>query len=358
MSRCYGRVFLAAIFLLAAGRLAWAGSGNKTKKLSELAAGQVVRIGGVSFVKTANNQLVATSLCPQGSTYSSFYKGCVVKTTDFAYTGGEQTFAALADHYYVLEVWGASGGSAPYSRGGYGGYSIGVYNSQQNINLYLTIGGIGTDSQAGYNGGGLGKVGTVNKQFGYGGGASHVARRSGQLLTLIDYQDSILIVAGAGAGAADYHRSSVVNNGIGGDGGGWIGRQGGRGGSDGYLASGGNQTNAGYSEISESTIGSFGSGGNGKPNNSSAGGGGGGFYGGGGGYCSGGGGGSGYIGSSALLSLTNFPKHMTCYECLESTDSATLTFSSTCASETPTADCAKVGNGHARITQLSVYLGI
>ena len=120
MSRWNGQIFLATLSILLAGSLSslaivkmhtHAASGNKTKKLSELTVGQVVKVGGVSFVKTAADQLVAINLCPDGSTYSSFYQGCVSTTTDFAYTGGEQTFSVPADGYYVLEVWGAQGGS-------------------------------------------------------------------------------------------------------------------------------------------------------------------------------------------------------------------------------------------------------
>ena len=162
MSRAYGRIFLAAIFLSLLANKAYAASGNKTKKLTELTAGQVVKIGGVSFVKTANNQLIATSLCPEGSSYSSLYKGCVVTTTNFAYTGGIQTFSASADTNYVLEVWGGAGGygrSTTY-RGGYGGYAIGLYRSATAATLYVVVGGQGgnavkdqTNYAGGYNGG-------------------------------------------------------------------------------------------------------------------------------------------------------------------------------------------------------------
>ena len=49
---------------------------------------------------------------------------------------------------------------------------------------------------------------------------------------------------------------------------------------------------------------------------------------------------------------------MACRDCATSTDSNTYTISNTCFQQDPTPDCAKRGHGAARITQLSVYLGI
>lgn len=43
---------------------------------------------------------------------------------------------------------------------------------------------------------------------------------------------------------------------------------------------------------------------------------------------------------------------MTCYNCETSNEVATKTISVTCASEEPKADCAKIGNGYAKITYL------
>ena len=41
---------------------------------------------------------------------------------------------------------------------------------------------------------------------------------------------------------------------------------------------------------------------------------------------------------------------MYCYNCTESTEESTKTISTTCTSATPTENCAKSGNGYARIT--------
>ena len=44
---------------------------------------------------------------------------------------------------------------------------------------------------------------------------------------------------------------------------------------------------------------------------------------------------------------------MYCYNCTESSEEATKTISTTCHSSTPTENCAKIGNGYARITLIS-----
>ena len=76
-------------------------------------------------------------------------------------------------------------------------------------------------------------------------------------------------------------------------------------------------------------------------------GGGAGFYGGAGAYGINGAGGSGYIGNTLLTDKT-----MYCYNCTESNEESTKTVSTTCAEETPTENCAKKGNGYARITYI------
>ena len=107
------------------------------------------------------------------------------------------------------------------------------------------------------------------------------------------------------------------------------------------------------------SLGGFNGGGNGHwdKKDDDASGGGGGYFGGYGGYIADvndhlndaipGAGGSGYIGNSLL---TN--KAMYCYNCTESNEESTKTVSTTCAEETPTENCAKKGNGYARITYI------
>lgn len=129
----------------------------------------------------------------------------------FDYTGKEQVWSVPVTGYYLIEAWGASGGSSTNSGvtnvGGYGGYSQGVVKLTSKQTLYVNVGGEGvygttsTAGNGGYNGGGNGTKGTysnVIRAGGGGGGATHVALASGLLSTLSGGVSNILIVAGGG----------------------------------------------------------------------------------------------------------------------------------------------------------------
>ena len=268
----------------------------------------------------------------------------------FNYTGNEQIFTAPFDGTYKLEVWGAQGADSSNATGGYGGYSYGNMQLTKGTTLYIYIGGNSPRNEAGYNGGGIGQyqAGTVTKVGGGGGGATHIATKTGLLSTLSSSLSNILIVSGGGGGAGEYTgRLGGAAGGI----------QGNSGVGTCYIPTGGTQTAGGTNGDNDGTNAAFGLGG-GAPNGTTAsgtwgaGGGGGGYYGGGaasyktGGNCgAGGAGGSGYIGNSLL---TN--KVMYCYNCTESSAETTKTISTTCHNSTPTENCAKEGNGYARIS--------
>ena len=164
---------------------------------------------------------------------------------------------------YKMECYG----SKSYD-GVKGGYSCGIYDSNQDTTVFLYCGGNRSGS-LGYNGGGKGA-----------GGATHIALKSGLLKTRkSDYKDTVLLVAG-GAGYGGE-----------GTGGGESGAQGdGNGQSAGSMwnysgvgislpvAKPGTQTCGGEGSNSSGEDGSFGLGGSGNDC-----GGGGGLYGGGGG---------------------------------------------------------------------------
>ncbi|MCI5967131.1 MAG: glycine-rich protein [Tenericutes bacterium] len=316
--------------------------------------------------------------CPNGGTLSSDGKTCInttykcndgdilsgtkctkySNTMTFDYTGNEQKFTVQKSGTYKLEVWGAQGGS--YSTtyyGGYGGYSTGIMKLNANTNLYINIGGQGVDLIGGYNGGGPVNDSNNGKA---GGGATHISTTSSLLSSLSNQIDSILIVAGGGGGAAQ--RGGQYGNGNGGSAGGYIGSNGESvEHSNGYgyaYGSGGTQDSGGHivwfsstqleSDKVSNTYGYFGKGGGYYGNSTyAAAGGGGGFYGGGSSMHGGAGGGSGYIGNSLLAN-----KAMYCYNCSESTKEATKTISTTCNANLPVENCAKQGNGYARITYL------
>ena len=146
-----------------------------------------------------------------------------------------------------------------------------------------------------------------------------------------------MIVAGGGGGAY-----SGLN---GASGGGFQGNNGAdRTGSEYKKAYGGTQVAAGTGY----KIGGFGYGGSCRvSHDTNCSGGGAGFYGGAGAFGINGAGGSGYIGNTLLTDKT-----MYCYNCTESSEESTKTVSTTCAEETPTENCAKKGNGYARITYI------
>ena len=273
----------------------------------------------------------------------------------FDYTSDEQIYISKLDGYYKLEVWGAQGGNIGNYVGGYGGYSIGYIYLSGNQQLYIAIGGAGSQSDTGgYNGGG--SLVSGQSSFGAsGGGATHIATQSGVLSSLQDAIDSILIVSGGGGGANN--RSSNYGEGNGGYGGGYVGGTGqslnhsnsygygyGRGGTQSEGGSSywqGNSANPllpgmfGTASLPDATTNFVQSGA------------GGGYYGGGGSTHGGAGGGSGYIGNSLLSN-----KAMYCYNCTTSSAEATKTVSTTCHSANATENCAKEGNGYAKITYI------
>ena len=272
---------------------------------------------------------------------------------NFDYTGGEQEFTTPCSGEYKLETWGAQGGGDTTYVGGYGGYSVGNVSLVSAQNFYLNIGEkgkycTGNECTTGntYNGGGSCKSldsytsGAVSN-CGSGGGATHIATKSGLLSTLENSKSNILIVAGGGGGA---NYCNGVNYASGGHGGGYIGVSAiDLGAIDfslngGLEASGGTQID-GYA---------FGQGSVYIENINANVGGGGGYFGGKSSTINGAGGGSGYIGNPLLTNKT-----MYCYNCKESTEKSTKTISTTCTSETPTENCSKQGNGYAKITLIS-----
>ena len=296
--------------------------------------------------------------------YGKLKSLCILgQVWNFDYTGGEQTFTAPCDGEYKLETWGAQGGYGVNTNkenglnqwivhpGGYGAYSAGSVSLVNDQKVYINVGGEGTSTakstsqmgitQGGYNGGGNGYI------YAGGGGATHISLSTGLLSTFSNNKNNLLIVSGGGAGTAAHFEGGGFCNG--GSGGGYKG-------NDGISG----VENVGYNHntfvsgagATQTTGFAFG-----KGYSYSSGinhsGGGGGFYGGmndPNAYtswysCSGGG--SGYIGNS---SLTN--KSMYCYNCTPSSVESTKTISTKCKSETPTENCAKQGDGYARITFL------
>ena len=275
---------------------------------------------------------------------------------EYAYTGDVQTFTATKGGLYKLETWGAQGGNANSTYiGGYGGYSTGVVKLKKGETVYIHVGGQGTNcsgerctAAGGYNGGGNSVGNEVcgsEQELGSGGGATHIATSSGLLSTLENNKNSILIVSGGG-GAGNY--CNQWNYAAGGSGGGMNGVNSIDLGAPDWNSNGGPAATGG------TQISGFAFGRGGTYNLDSIGGGAG-YYGGVNSAINGAGGGSGYIGSTRLTTTDQVTKHMSCYNCTTSDAESTKTISNTCHSSAATADCAKEGDGYARIMFIEEY---
>ena len=244
---------------------------------------------------------------------------------NFDYTGDIQKFTPECSGKYKLEVWGAQGGvgysNSSYEYSGKGGYSYGEITLESSATVYVVVGQRPSTYTGGYNGGGNGNGYGQSCTTGGGGGATHIATRTGLLSSLQSYNDDILIVAGGGGAGT----SSIDARG--GAGGGNNGETPPN--SNGtYNTTGGTQSTGGSGYGS----GSFGQGGLGY--GCDGGGGGAGYYGGGGGYGDGGAGGSGYLNASLLSNDT------------------TLAGNQTFKAPGGNNETGHTGNGYARITYL------
>lgn len=313
-----------------------------------------VTINGEDVLWYSDNKLYnnkATTDTKYTMRQNTIYKStpnCALASRTFNYTGNEQLFIAPETGRYKLETWGAQGGGVDKNYyGGYGGYSKGTILLNQGDVLYVNVGGAGAIADTldkkytgGYNGGGSSLVqndtSAVSKYYPSGGGATHISTMSGEL-KMVEINSVYIISGGGGAGS---YQPSNGSYSIGGHAGGYIGSHASndKGGSGGTQSAGGTATNG--------ADGLFGLGATITNAKYGGTGGGGGYYGGGAGiYWYGSGGGSGYIGNSLLLNKT-----MYCYNCTESSAETTKTISTTCHNSTPTENCAKEGNGYARIT--------
>ncbi|MBO4956761.1 MAG: hypothetical protein J6C50_02910, partial [Rickettsiales bacterium] len=152
---------------------------------------------------------------------------------EFEYTGSVVHFciprgSKESGLTYTFELWGAQGGT---DYGGKGGYTKGVLISDNYNNgdkYYIVVGGAGDVVNAtstasaitnnSYNGGGFARSIDIGKAVysGAGGGATHVALRSGELKNIS--KNNVLLVAGGGGGSVfeTYDWYSKVNGGDGG----------------------------------------------------------------------------------------------------------------------------------------------
>ena len=239
-------------------------------------------------------------------------------TYTFNFTGSEQQFQIPFAGKYKIEAWGARGGNATgfqQNYGGKGAYVSGDVYLNAKIILYLNVGGIGEDAKTngthddgndrislgGYNGGAT-VTGHGQCCGAGGGGATHVALKSGLLQSFDTDKSSVLMVASGGGGASrDFVRNTY--EGSGGSGGILNGYDGKTTGNTQCLSYGANRLSGG-SSCSDVLNGSFGKAN--SANYSDGGGGGAGYYGGGTAICSGGSGGSSFVNGDKRFLTQNF----------------------------------------------------
>lgn len=266
---------------------------------------------------------------------------------NFSYTGSVQT-ATLDPGKYILECWGAQGGSYSSYNGGYGGYSKGTITLTKTTTVYISVGGAGSSSStaAGFNGGGTG----ISSGRG-GGGATDVRIGQNSLYSRV-------IVAGGGGGAG----VTSANANPCGCGGGEYGGDGYCNNTTGSYTTGQNRSGGSASQTAggitwnTGTQATFGQGGN--ASGYSCGGGGGGWYGGGGAYDSDsdsdgrwGGGGSGYVYTSSTAK--NYPNGCLLNSTHYLTNAQTIAGDTSFTSPTGAAETGHTGNGFCRITNLN-----
>lgn len=288
------------------------------------------KTASVTYPTTANGTYYVHVKDAAGKTSSkSFNMGCAASISkDFAYNGSVSNYTTMCRGKYTLTVWGAQGGNT----GGNGGYSTGVVNLNENMNLYIYVGGQGSKgSTGGFNGGG-----TTGSGGGSGGGASDIRIGTDSLAARV-------IVAGGGGGKG---QDSCAAGGVGGGttGGGSASQS-----SCGTQAGGGTQTAGGakgiYSGTSGANTGTFGKGGNASDGNYDGGGGGG--AGASAGWSNGGGGGSGYVYTSSTAS--SYPSGCKLTSSYYLTNASTTAGSSSFPSTTGGTETGHSGNGYARI---------
>lgn len=138
---------------------------------------------------------------------------------NYSYTGNYQEVELPAGQY-KLQCWGAQGGSngtnSTYGitaqAGGKGGYSEGIITLSQKTTIRVYVGGQGSATAGGYNGGGN-SAGTTQQdadgvfgytKFGGGGGATDIRLSDGSLY-------SRMIVAGGGSGGAMCYKAVTTS---------------------------------------------------------------------------------------------------------------------------------------------------
>lgn len=140
---------------------------------------------------------------------------------EYFYTGDYQTFKAEYTGNYVIELWGAQGGSVDGAAGGKGAYTVGTISLNKDDILYIYVGGEGKattknvteNADGGYNGGGGSGGDGWSRSFGSGGGATDIRLVSGLWNDTESLASRIMVAAGGGGAYSGYHDGDRFNDG-------------------------------------------------------------------------------------------------------------------------------------------------
>ena len=255
---------------------------------------------------------------------------------DFDFTGKEQEFLVLKDGVYALEAWGAQGGTYTAEvPGGYGAYAYAEVNLKKGDKLYVNVGEEGCTRctsindpacKHAYNGGYKGSTVIPG-----GGGATHIAKVSGQIYENIPKTDFYIVAAG-GAGAPGSWGISDTHS--------LFSKHGGA-----YC-----NYNSAYMDRGACQGGRYGAN---NPNDGT-------YYGAGGGIYAENGRGAGEYQSGGQSYAHNSADHnskLYCYQCRVFTDQEAThkSYLTTEVSDAAVARSAKIGNGFARITYIGDF---
>lgn len=203
---------------------AGSGDGAITYSLANTTYATINSSTGTVTSKTSDGSVTVTANIADGTNYlsaSATYTLYVFATThNYSYNGSYRS-VTLPPGTYQFQVWGAQGGSngtnSSYGitakSGGKGGYSVGQLTISQATGVRVYVGGQGSSSAGGYNGGGsTTETSQYNSgdTFGYskmggGGGATDIRLSDGALL-------SRMIVAGGGSGGAYCYKKVTTSS--------------------------------------------------------------------------------------------------------------------------------------------------
>ena len=183
---------------------------------------------GISYAMQYENgkwELKKSYLCQDGGWQLLYYvdlensEANIQTVFNYDYTGEYQEFVAPFSGYYLVELWGAQGGTV-HAGGGNGAYTYGDIYLNAGTKFYVYVGGAGSGSTGGWNGGG-----NSGNYGGGGGGSTDIRLLPTSSTTLWNEFESLKarIMVAAGGGGGSYNASGGAGGGlIGYNGGTWV----------------------------------------------------------------------------------------------------------------------------------------